>query len=41
MTQAGKEGFMLQGQMTKNVRKKGKFSIILREEQKFSIKIEN
>ena len=32
MTQAGKEGFMLQGQMTKNVRTKGKFSIILRED---------
>ena len=32
MTQARKEGFMLQGQMTKNVRKKGKFSIILRED---------
>ena len=32
MTQAGKEDFMLQGQMTKNVRKKGKFSIILRED---------
>ena len=27
-----KGSFMLQGQMTKNVRKKGKFSIILRED---------